>query len=182
MGSLACILFAVSVGLLGECSQADEMIAQDEGFRGLPYEDTTGHLTIGYGTKLPLTKEEAMLLLHHRLEAEVECIKAGWPGWDEAPQSVRNALTDAGYALGCHGLLGFHDALAALERREYHKAASAFRASLWYQQEPHRVDRVIAALRGLPHEDETQYDGEEWVSPAPMPVPPSTMPMMGPKD
>ena len=39
----------------------------DEGFRGNPYKDSLGHLTIGIGTKLPLTETEAQWLLGERL-------------------------------------------------------------------------------------------------------------------
>ena len=55
-------------------------IMEAEGFRGEPYDDTTGNPTIGYGTKLPLTEAEGELLLRHRLAAELKCIADGWQG------------------------------------------------------------------------------------------------------
>ena len=44
-----------------------EDIKNEEGFKGVVYKCTEGFDTIGYGTKLPLTKEEATLLLEYRL-------------------------------------------------------------------------------------------------------------------
>ena len=88
----------------------------DEGFRGNPYNDTRGFGTIGYGTKLPITKAEAELLLRHRLNAEVRCIAAGWPPWEGASERVQEALSNAVYVLGCKGLLEFKQALGALAR------------------------------------------------------------------
>ena len=121
-------------------------IMQAEGFRGEPYDDTRGNPTIGYGTKLPLTRAEGELLLRHRLSAEVACIAHGWSGWDNASDATRAALADAGYALGCGGLLGFDDALTALSRGDTAAAAAEFRRSVWYGEEPARVERVIRAL------------------------------------
>lgn len=45
-----------------------EMLKGFEGFRGLPYEDSAGHLTIGYGHRLPLTKGEAEVLLRYKVK------------------------------------------------------------------------------------------------------------------
>ena len=119
-----------------------------EGFRGEPYDDSRGFSTIGYGTKLPITRAEGELLLRHRLAGIVDCIEAGWGGWDGAPEAAQRAIADAGYQLGCGGVLGFHDALAALQRHDYDAAAAALRDSDWFRETPERVERVIATLEG----------------------------------
>ena len=118
----------------------------DEGFRGNQYTDTRGFGTIGYGTKLPISKAEGELLLRHRLNAAIQCIAAGWPPWEGASERVREALSNAGYVLGCKGLLEFKQALGALARGDLELAAADFRASKWYREEPHRVDAIIARL------------------------------------
>ena len=107
----------------------------DEGFRGNPYNDTRGFGTIGYGTKLPITKAEGELLLRHRLNAEVRCIAVGWPPWEGASERVREALSNAVYVLGCKGLLEFKQALGALARGQLEVAAADFRQSKWYREE-----------------------------------------------
>lgn len=123
-------------------------IMEAEGFSGEPYDDTTGNPTIGYGTKLPLTEAEGELLLRHRLGGDLRCFIHGWSPWEGASAATRAALVDAVYALGCGGLLGFDDALAAVARGDTDAAAAEFRASVWYGEEPRRVEQVIKMLRG----------------------------------
>ena len=118
----------------------------DEGFRGNPYNDTRGFGTLGYGTKLPITKAEGELLLRHRLNAAVRCIAAGWPPWEGASERVQEALSNAVYALGCAGLLEFKKALGALAQGDLELAAADFRDSAWYGEAPHRVDAIIARM------------------------------------
>lgn len=138
-------------------TQAETLIAdikRAEGFRGQPYNDTQGNATIGYGTRLPLTKAEGELLLQHRLTEEQACIAKGWPAWKTASASVKAAVSDAGYALGCAGLLGFDNAMRALAAKDYKAAATAFRTnsggtgpSKWFVEEPQRVEQVIRRLK-----------------------------------
>ena len=52
-----------------------EDIKQEEGFKGTVYKCTEGFDTIGYGTRLPLSKEESELILEYRLKI----IKASYP-------------------------------------------------------------------------------------------------------
>ncbi|MDQ7061574.1 MAG: hypothetical protein Q9M43_10770 [Sulfurimonas sp.] len=49
-----------------------ESIKQNEGFRGEVYKDTLGFDTIGYGTKLPLSKEESEMIPKSRLIQKVK--------------------------------------------------------------------------------------------------------------
>ena len=123
-----------------------EAIKEAEGFRGQSYTDTAGNPTIGYGTKLPLTKAEGELLLRHRLGGDLQCFIHGWSPWKAASMAEKAALVDAVYALGCAGLLGFHDALTALASGDTAAGAAGLRDSVWYKEEPHRVDQVIDAL------------------------------------
>ena len=124
-----------------------------EGFRGNPYRDSRGFDTLGYGTRLPITKAEGEILLRHRLDGMTRCVAVRWPPWKAASAAVRDALSNAAYNLGCEGLLGFGNALSALARRDYAAAAQAFREneegdgpSVWFSEDPRRVEAVIARL------------------------------------
>ena len=148
IGLAATALFAAWADVLrGDQSPADlTSLMDDEGFSGTHYRDSRGFWTIGFGTKEPITRAEGELLLRYRLDAEVRCIAAGWPPWEGASERVREALSNAGYALGCKGLLEFEQALGALAQGDLELAAADFRQSKWYREEPRRVDAIIARL------------------------------------
>ena len=123
-------------------------LKQEEGFKPRVYRDKLGGSAIGYGTNLDvgITKAEAEYLLLSRLRAAWDCIVAGWPPYTAMAATVQEALLDAAYNLGCSGLLGFHEALAALADGNCDLAANNFRDSKWAVEVPHRVERVVARL------------------------------------
>jgi len=44
-----------------------DLLESEEGFRGNPYHDSVGVLTVGYGTTFPIDRVEALWLMEHRL-------------------------------------------------------------------------------------------------------------------
>lgn len=122
-------------------------LEDQEGFRDTVYVDTRGFRTIGYGTLMPISRAEGELLLRHRLEAAAKELIRRWPSVTEMPLGVQVGLIDAAYQLGVSGLLGFHDMLAALERRDWIAAAAAAEDSRWNRETPARVLAFVAALR-----------------------------------
>ena len=103
----------------GAVSAVAERIRVEEGFRGAPYEDTRGNSTIGYGTKLPITKAEGAWLLETRLADTHARLAKAWEPYEGQNPARQHALLDMAYELGVEGLLGFHDMLAALEREDW---------------------------------------------------------------
>ena len=67
--------------------------------------------------------------------------------WEGASAATQAALADAGYALGCAGACS---ASTTRWRRSHGAtragAAAEFRNSVWYGEEPGRVERVIKKL------------------------------------
>ena len=119
----------------------------EEGFRGLPYDDTRGDATLGYGTKLPITKAEGAWLLETRLaDTHAKLAKAWWP-YEGLNQARQGALLDMAYELGVEGLLEFHDMLAALDRGDWAAASTAALDSLWASEVPMRAIVIAAALK-----------------------------------
>ena len=60
---------------------------------------------------------------------------------------MRYALGLMGYQLGCHGVIGFHDMLAALARGDTEAAVKAALDSDWDEETPRRATLVVEALR-----------------------------------
>ena len=89
----------------GPASVVADRLKTEEGFRGLPYDDTQGHATIGYGTELPITKAEAAWLLESRLADTHARLAEAWMPYVGLNQARQGALLDMAYELGVAGLL-----------------------------------------------------------------------------
>lgn len=125
-----------------------EEIKVDEGFRGEPYNDTLGFPTIGYGTKLPLTEEEAEMLLVHRLKKRQNEVRVMLSQL-VVPTIVWDMLFNMSYQMGTKGLLGFKKMIKALEKQDYLTAYREGIDSKWYRQTPNRALKVLSVLKKL---------------------------------
>ncbi len=123
------------------------LIQQHEGFRGNPYECSVGAQTVGYGTIFPLTKEEALMLLRHRLEAIATELEHRQPEVADLPAGVQAALLDMAYNLGVPRLLKFRKMWAALIAGDYPTAAAEALDSRWAQQVGGRATKVAGMIR-----------------------------------
>ena len=127
-------------------------LKRDEGFRGERYICPTGHPTIGFGTRLPLTEAEGTMLLEYRLakmEAHLsdQLLYRARIVFDALPENVRRALLNMAYCLGVNGLLGFRKMLKAISKNEWDEAARECLDSKYAEQVKGRADRVAALLR-----------------------------------
>lgn len=143
-----------------------EQLKIDEGFRTKPYKDSLGFLTIGYGTKLPLSKyesehisnteeiskEDAVFLLEHRLTQYVSKLKNLKPIIYKLDENRQGILYNMAYQLGVNGLLNFKRMWTAIESFDYKKAANEMKSSLWYKQTPKRAERLIKRMQGTINE------------------------------
>jgi len=125
-----------------------EILKQEEGFSGTVYVDTEGYDTIGYGTKMPLNKEEAELLLKNRfgkLKVEVDS-KLKHLVIDEDAWQILYLMA---YQIGVGGLLKFKNMIKALENQNYEVAGSEMLDSRWAKQTPARAKRMAAIMKEL---------------------------------
>ena len=96
-------------------------IENHEGFVGTVYKDSLGFETIGIGTKLPLTKFEARMILESRLNAMIEEIKQKEPFYNKLPEKVKDIISEMAYQLGVNGVLNFRKMWIALKLENYVK-------------------------------------------------------------
>ena len=125
-------------------------VASDEGFMPIPYRCTSDKLSIGYGTNIQdgITREEALLLMRHRLGKVVAALESRLPFWPRLTDERRRVLANMGYQLGVGGLMGFKRMLAALERGDYDGAAREMLDSKWARQDsPGRARRLAERMR-----------------------------------
>lgn len=121
-------------------------IKLDEGFVGVEYKDHLGFPTIGYGTKLPLTEEEAELLLKHRLHKMVKELLRHKPVVETLPLDAKLIILNMTYQLGVPRLLAFKKMWAALESKDFKTAADEMRDSLWNRQTPNRSNKLASIM------------------------------------
>ena len=124
-----------------------ESIKKHEGFRGMPYDDSLGKPTIGYGTLLPITESEADLLLKSRMYQKKEELERAEPFFAELPKEKQDILLEMAYQLGVGGLLKFRKMWKALKRFDYEEAAKEALDSRWAKQTPKRAEELAGRLR-----------------------------------
>ena len=125
-----------------------EDIKNEEGFKGVVYKCTEGFDTIGYGTKLPLTKEEATLLLEYRLGKLKSELNSSLYAL-EAPAEVWDILYNMAYQLGVPGLLKFGKFIKALQNKDYSQASIEMLDSKWASQTPNRAKRLADRMKAI---------------------------------
>ena len=125
-----------------------EDIKNEEGFKGVVYKCTEGFDTIGYGTKLPLTKEEATLLLEYRLGKLKSELNSSLYAL-EAPAEVWDILYNMAYQLGVPGLLKFGKFIKALQNKDYSQASIEMLDSKWASQTPNRAKRLADRMKTI---------------------------------
>lgn len=124
-------------------------IKASEGFAGMSYKDSLGFDTIGFGTKLPLTREEAELILKYRLDNTIKELLRYKPFVAKMPENKQEILYEMAYQLGVGGLLEFKKMWWALEYFNYNEASKEMLDSLWAKQTPKRARKLAERMKGL---------------------------------
>jgi len=124
-----------------------ESIKENEGFEGMPYKDTRGFLTIGYGTKLPITEKEASMLLENRLNNIKQELLNNKPFVTELPEFIQEVLFEMGYQLGVPKQLLFIKMWKAIENRDWDGMIKEMIDSKWYRETPNRVKNLIKRIQ-----------------------------------
>lgn len=127
-----------------------DSIKKEEGFSGSPYKDSLGFLTIGYGTKLPISEKEGELLLNNRLMLMVQELNLHKSETlNKMPVDKLDVIYNLMYQIGVPGLLKFKKMWAALEQENYSLAADEMLDSKWKRQTPARAKRLSERMRSI---------------------------------
>ena len=111
-----------------------ENIKASEGFDGMPYTDTEGYLTIGYGTKLPIDKKEGQLLAEFRLKAFKHEVNNKLEWLAEKPTEVQDIVYEMAYQMGVPRFMKFKNTIQYIKDGDYKMASIEMLDSLWYRQ------------------------------------------------
>lgn len=115
---------------------AVSMLKRHEGFRHVPYRDSRGVWSIGYGFALTggLTEHEATLILESRVKKLRRRLPISIGFWHDLSIARQEVLVCMAYNLGVSGLLKFKKMLTALQIHDYKQAAAEMLDSLWALQ------------------------------------------------
>lgn len=130
-------------------------ILTHEGKRLKPYQDTTGHITIGYGRNLTdkgISNDEAYYLLSNDLKDAIAASEAEhwWPHVKGNDARAR-ACIELVFNMGTGGVATFFHAIDALCRDDFNAAADAFMDSKWATQVGNRA-RIISEMIRTGHD------------------------------
>lgn len=121
--------------------------------RHMPYKDSTGHLTIGYGRNLTdngISEQEAEYMFWNDIQQAVR--EARTFDWFEGLDDVRkNVIVDMIYNLGLGGFSSFKGTIEHIKRGEYEDAARHMLNSLWAKQVKSRAVRLARMMETGEH-------------------------------
>ena len=129
-------------------NNAFDLIKEHEDVRLMPYKDTVGKITIGYGRNLSdkgISQAEADLLFSNDA-AEVldKMLQYSWYTSQTVPRQA--VLADMAFNLGIDGLLKFKTLIGCLMVGDHQGAADAMRTSKWASQVGRRAVEDIAIM------------------------------------
>lgn len=122
--------------------------------RLMPYEDSLGYLTLGFGRCIELrgiSMEEAHYLLMSDIKDVLEEMDQLFPWASEMNGTRQRVLANMLFNLGATKLAKFKNTLHAMAKGQYQHAADGMRASLWAKQTGKRAQR-LATLMEVGHD------------------------------
>lgn len=128
-------------------------IIAHEGLGLVPYRDSRGIWSIGYGHKIlshedfsyPITPPEAEALLQKDLNIAIESTEKSFSFYEKLSDNRKSILAEMVYQMGAEKVLTFHDMINEIELLNFQEAALQMIASKWYKETPNRV--IILAYR-----------------------------------
>ncbi len=124
-------------------------LRHNEGYDNMPYIDTVGKLTIGYGRNLQdngISREEAEFFLENDIKRAIKDVE-GFSWYQLAPESTKRGLVNMSFNLGLPRLLSFRKMIEALINKDYTKAAVEALDSKWAHQVGQRAKDVALMIR-----------------------------------
>lgn len=126
-------------------------LIEHEGIRNLPYEDSVGKLTIGIGHNLddmPLSNRAIEVICEDDIAVAEAELDRNWNHWRRDLSAARqNVLVEMVFNLGYPRFSKFVKFIAAIEDKDYDKAADEMLDSKWARQVGRRADNLAKQMR-----------------------------------
>jgi lysozyme len=137
-------------------------IIKYEGWSNKVYICPTGHKTVGGGTNLEskglqdkykVGQNIDNCLLNKWLKEDVKIAEQiahkQFKSFNSQPQNVQIILISLAYNLGPNRIKKFKDFTAAIEKKDYNKAAAELKDSRWYKQTGGRGKKYVEILKNI---------------------------------
>jgi lysozyme len=126
-----------------------EQLERHEGWRARPYKDTTGHITIGFGTNLSagISRHEGIHLMVNRLVKKKNDIAINFPFTKKLGEIRFDVLTNMCYNMGIGRLKRFKRMWKAIENHDFEKASKEMLKSKWAKQVKGRAKELARQMR-----------------------------------
>lgn len=118
--------------------------------RHLPYTDSVGKLTIGFGRNLTdrgVTMNEADAMLEHDIDDAIKDLIVKYPWFDTLDPVRQGVLVNMAFNLGITRLSEFKQTLARVQLHDYDGAAIRMLESRWAEQVGDRALRLAEQMR-----------------------------------
>jgi len=121
-----------------------DMLKRHEGLRLEMYHCTAGVPTIGYGHNLltPITEETAEQMLEDDIAVVIKELDKNVYWWSDLPENAQIVIANMCFNIGWPRLSKFKKFWAALEERDYQRAAAEMEDSLWFRQVKGRAEEL----------------------------------------
>lgn len=129
---------------------AKQMLRIHEGLRLKPYEDTTGHLTIGYGRNLDsngISEEEAEYLFNNDVDRVDAELTQTFEWYNSLSIDRKAVIIDMTFNLGIRGLSRFKKTISYIESKDYESASIEMLDSLWAKQVGQRAIKLSQMMK-----------------------------------
>lgn len=134
---------------MDELGPLTALVKKHEGFRGFPYKDTVGKLTIGYGRNLDdrgISETEAAILLRNDIIYHSYIPSKYIKNFASFSLVRRIALMDMAFNLGETRFSQFKNMIAELNAGNYSKASVEMLNSLWASQVGQRAKELARMM------------------------------------
>lgn len=126
------------------------LLVHHEAYRQFPYQDTTGHITVGIGRNLSdrgISTTEAFYLLDDDIIYFSGKLSYSLKFFSTLDENRQIALIDMCFNLGLNGFLAFTQMMLALEAKDYGRAADEMLDSKWATQVGERATTLANIIR-----------------------------------
>lgn len=118
--------------------------------RHMPYTDTVGKLTLGYGRNLTdkgISEDEARRMLVGDVQECIGQLREAFDWFDALDDARQEVLINMCFNLGIVGLSKFHSTLEFVQAGQYEDASTGMLQSKWAKQVGRRANELAAMMK-----------------------------------